>query len=129
MSFEDLADAWELWSEERQKVVLTYRPDVFDSHDYPAPCLPTIYITKGKRRRKPGKQTRPDDPWHVTLFLEPEVGTDSDSFQTREDALAGATELANRFHEGELDYRSLYQVPREHYLDRLDELTGRDNDK
>jgi hypothetical protein len=47
-------------------------------------------------------------------------------YDEREDALEGSAALARRFAGGELDYRAAYQVPREAYLDRLDELTGRD---
>lgn len=126
MSFDAVAEGWTVWSDGREKAVLAYRPDVFDSQAFPAPCLPTIYLSKGRRRRKPGKQTRPDDPWYVTLALEPEVDRDADSYDSREAAEAGANDLAARFASGELDYRSLYQVPREDYLDKLDELTGRE---
>jgi hypothetical protein len=124
MGFESLAEGWELWTESEEKAVLVYRPDVFDGDAFPAPCMPTIYVTKGKRRRKPGRDVRPGDPWYVTLFLEPEVNGDEESFDTREDAVAAAREVAQRFADGEIDYRSLYQVPRETYFERLDELTG-----
>jgi hypothetical protein len=40
-------------------------------------------------------------------------------------AEAGAADLAERFAGGEVDYRGLYQVPREGYFEKLDELTGR----
>jgi hypothetical protein len=33
-------------------------------------------------------------------------------------------DLATRFAEGDVDYRALYQVPREDYFARLDDLTG-----
>jgi hypothetical protein len=124
MGFESLAEGWELWTESEEKAVLVYRPDVFDGDAFPAPCMPTIYVTKGKRRRKPGRDVRPGDPWYVTLFLEPEVNGDEESFDTREDAVAAAREVAQRFADGDIDYRSLYQVPRETYFERLDELTG-----
>ncbi|WP_436924055.1 DUF5820 family protein [Halosimplex amylolyticum] len=125
MAFEGLDDDWVVWSEERHKAVLAYRPDVFDSDAFPAPCLPTVYLTKGRRRRHPGDQTRPDDPWFVTLYLEPEVNRPEDRYDSREEAQAGAVELAGRFAAGDVDYRSLYQVPREAYFEKLDELTGR----
>jgi len=126
MAFEAVADGWTVWTDGTEKAVLVYRPDVFDSDAYPAPCLPTVYVTKGKRSRKPGRDTRPDDPWYVTLYLEPEVDRDADSFDTREAAEAAARDLAARFDDGGIDYRALYQVPREDYLDKLDELTGPD---
>lgn len=123
---EGLAEGWEVWNEERTRLVLAYRPDVFDSQRFPAPCLPTIYLTKGRRGRRPGPHDPdPDDPWYITLFLEPEVADDERSFDTREAAVEGALDLAEDFASGALDYRSLYQVPRHEYLDRLDELTGR----
>lgn len=124
MGFETVPDGWTVWTDGTEKAVLVYRPDVFDSDAFPAPCLPTIYVTKGKRSRKPGRDTRPDDPWYVTLFLEPEVDRDAESFDTRGAAEAAATDLAARFHAGEIDYRALYQVPREEYLAELEDLTG-----
>jgi hypothetical protein len=124
MEFESLAEGWECWTANEEKAVLVFRPDVFDGDAFPAPCMPTIYVTKGKRRRKPGRDVRPGDPWYVTLFLEPEVNADEDSFDTREEAVAAAHDTARRFADGEIDYRELYQVPRETYFDRLDELTG-----
>jgi hypothetical protein len=125
MGFESLAEGWEVWTESEEKAVLVFRPDVFDGDAFPAPCMPTIYVTKGKRRRRPGRDVRPDDPWYVTLFLEPEINADEESFDTREDAVVAARDTARRFADGEVDYRGLYQVPRETYFERLDELTGR----
>lgn len=126
MEFEGLPEGWQVWSEERTKVVLTYRPDVFDSDAYPAPCLPTIYVTKGRRGRRPGRPTPdPNDAWYVTLFLEPEVQGEQQAFETEAAAVSGATELAASFADGDVDYRSLYQVPREEYFEQLDALTGR----
>lgn len=126
MTPDDLPEGWVVWHEEPTKLVLAYRPDVFDSETFPAPCLPTVYATKGKRDRRPGRNTPdPEDPWYVTLYLEPEVARDAEAFDSRAAAAAGARELARAFQAGDLDYRALYQVPREAYLDRLDELTGR----
>ncbi len=125
MALADLPEGWVVWHEEPTKLVLAYRPDVFDSQAFPAPCLPTVYATKGKRDRRPGRNTPdPDDPWYVTLYLEPEVARETDAFDSRDEAAAGARDLAQAFQVGDLDYRALYQVPREAYLDRLDELTG-----
>ena len=126
-SFDALREEWVLWSDETNRTVLVFRPDVFDSQEYPAPCLPTIYLTHGRRSRRPGSDPDPsaDDPWYVTLFLEPDVKRDSKRFETREDAVAGALTLAERFADGAVDYRDLYQVPREEYFTKLDELTGR----
>jgi len=126
MEFESLPPGWEVWTSEPTTAVLTYRPDVFDSDGFPAPCLPTIYVTRGRRSRQPGRETHPSDPWYVTLYLEPDVDRDAESFDTREAAEAAARDLAARFDAGEVDYRGLYQVPREDYLDELDALTGPD---
>jgi hypothetical protein len=126
MGFESLPESWVVWNDEPgQRAVLVYRPDVFDSEAYPAPCLPTIYVTRGPReqRRPPGEQSVATD-WRVTLTLEPEVGLPDRSFQTRPGAVEGAVGFAREFDRGEVDYRDAYAVPRERYLDRLDELTG-----
>ncbi len=126
MALDALADGWQLWNEEPQKLVFTYRPDLFNTEDYPAPCLPTIHITKGKRGRRPGrKDPAPDASWYVTLYLEPDVTDKERSFDSREGAITAGIDIAEQFATGEIDYRSLYQVPRPAYLDRLDELTGR----
>jgi hypothetical protein len=124
MAFESVPGGWKVWTDGAEKAVLVFRPDVFDSTDFPAPCLPTIYVTKGRRSRHPGSTTRPSDPWYVTLYLEPDVNRDAESYGTRADAEAAAADLARRFDAGEVDYRALYQVPRGAYLEKLDELTG-----
>lgn len=124
MDLSGLADDWNVWNQTEEKLILAYRPDVFDSEQFPAPCLPTIYLTRGKRTRRPGADRTGED-WYVTLYLEPEVDRSADSYPDRETAVGAAVELANRFADGDVDYRSLYQVPREAYLDELDALTGR----
>jgi len=124
MAFESVPEGWQVWSDGGEKAVLVYRPDVFDSADFPAPCLPTIYVTKGRRSRHPGATTSPGDPWYVTLYLEPEVDREADSYRTRAAAEEGALELARRFASGDVDVRGMYQVPREEYLDELEALTG-----
>jgi hypothetical protein len=121
----DLPDGWSIWNEDAHTVVLVYRPDVFDTAAFPAPCLPTIYVTKGERDRRPGpNEPDPDDPWYVTLYLEPDVDRPAETAHTRREAEAVAADLARRFAEGEMNLRGLYQVPREDYLDRLCELVG-----
>lgn len=122
-----LPEGWSIWNEEAGRIVVVYRPDVFDSESFPPPCLPTLYLTKGSRGRRPGRpEPDPDDPWYVTLSLEPDVTADRRQFDGRAAAIEGAVELAMVFADGEFDYRSLYQVPRERYLAKLDELTGRE---
>lgn len=126
MSFEGLPEGWVVWNEEPNgRSILVFRPDVFDSDAFPAPCLPTIYVTNGSRRRRPGAGARETDEWHVTLFLEPEVEAGTETYDDRAAAVDAAVAYADRFAAGEVDYRGLYQVPREAYFDRLDELTGR----
>lgn len=127
--FADLPAGWVVWSNEDEgRAVLVYRPDVFDAEEFPAPCLPTLYLTRGKRSRRPGTNpAAPDADWHVDLYLEPDVSLPgTHRFPTRTEAVDGVLEFARRFADGEIDYRGLYQVPRERYFDRLDELTGRD---
>jgi hypothetical protein len=125
MEFDALADGWEVWNAESTKVVLTYRPDVFDTEAFPAACLPTIYVTKGRRGRRPGRdRPSPDDSWYVTLYLEPDVTGEEREFESRAAAREGAAALAGEFTRGEVDYRSLYQVPRPEYFSKLDELVG-----
>ncbi|MXR50784.1 hypothetical protein GRX03_04080 [Halovenus sp. WSH3] len=125
MEFEEFPEGWTVWNEEPRKVILTYRPDVFNSDAYPAPCLPTIHIRQGKPSRKPGWNTpAPDAPWYVQLYLEPDVTADEQRYEGREAAATGARRLAERFVAGDIEYRELYQVPRPEYLDKLDELIG-----
>ena len=121
-----LPDGWARWSEAERKLVWAYRPDVFDGGTFPPPCLPTIYVTQGRRSRRPGgEEAAPGADWYVTLFLEPDVSRSAEKYPDRAAAVEGATALARRFADGDIDYRGLYQVPREDYFDRLDELTGR----
>ena len=125
MGFDSLPEGWRVWNDEPGgKGILAYRPDVFDSRAFPAPCLPTIFVTDGPLRRRPGSGAG-DGTWRVVLYLEPDVQAPVETYDSREAAVEGATELAGRFADGEIDYRGLYQVPREDYFDKLDELTGR----
>jgi len=124
MDLSGLSGEWSVWNRTETNLILAYRPDVFDSESFPAPCLPTIYLTRGRRTRRPGA-TRTGEDWYVTLYLEPEVARSPDSYPDRDTAVEGAVTLANRFAAGDIDHRELYQVPREAYLDELDELTGR----
>ncbi|XVH31807.1 DUF5820 family protein [Haloferacaceae archaeon DSL9] len=128
MSFDSLPDGWVVWNEEPSgRAILAYRPDVFNTEDFDAACLPTLYLTNGSRRRRPGAGAVSTDRWHVALFLEPEVEATTETHDERADALRTMTDLAARFAAGEIDYRGCYQVPRETYFDKLDELTGRES--
>ena len=127
-----LPAAWDVWAHgDDGRLVLAYRPDVFNADAFPAACLPTLYVTHGRRTRRPGRNptdTTATDDWFVTFYLEPDVTVENGRrFPDRSGALEYATELATRFAEGDLEYRSCYQVPRERYLDRLDQLTGRED--
>jgi len=124
MDLDSLAEDWTVWNRTETELILAYRPDVFDSDAFPAPCLPTIYLTRGKRTRRPGADRTGED-WYVTLYLEPEIDHQAASVPERDGAVDAAVALANDFAAGEFDFRSLYQLPREAYLDELDELTGR----
>jgi hypothetical protein len=121
-----LPDGWRLWSDDDARAVLVFRPDIFDGGEFPAPCLPTIYVTHGRRNRRPGveREAPPGASWVITLYLEPEVAAPEELFDSRAAALEAARDLAARFAQGDVDYRDLYQVPRENYFERLDELTG-----
>ena len=126
---EELPEGWTRWSDEPDRTVFVYRPDVFDSQAFPAACIPTLYLSDGPHQRRRPEQRRtgfPSREWYVTLYLEPDVALAEERYDERERAREGATALARRFAAGEVDYRSAYQIPREEYLDRLDELTGRD---
>jgi len=123
MDLDGLSEDWTVWNKTETELVLAYRPDVFDSEQFPAPCLPTIYLTRGKRTRRPGADRTGED-WYVRLYLEPDVDRDAETTPDRETAVERTVDLANRFAEGGIDYRALYQVPREEYLDELDSLTG-----
>ena len=121
-----LGAGWTVWSAAEDRAVAAYRPDVFDGSTFPAPCLPTVYVTRGRLNRRPeGNRNLPRDaPWVVTLRLEPDVEADSEAYDSKSAAVAGTEDVTEAFSTGEIDFRSLYQVPREEYLNKLDELTG-----
>lgn len=124
---ESLPDGWTVWNAEPEgRVILAYRPERFDGDAFQAACLPTIYVTNGSRRARPGAGQYATDEWHVTLFMEPEVEVRTTTYEDRDVALEAAADLAAAFDDGEVDYRAAYQMPRERYLDELDALTGRD---
>lgn len=122
-----LGEGWTVWNAEEDRAILAYRPDVFDGSSFPAPCLPTIYVARGRQSRRPegNRNLPPDAPWLVRLQLEPEIDRSPDEFEARSDAIDAAKRLTVRFSAGEIEYRSLYQIPREEYLEKLDELTDR----
>lgn len=125
----DLPEGWQVWTEDPDGGdIVVFRPDVFDSHEYPAPCLPTIQVAQRPPSRRKRRAGSDPDGWWVSLALEPEVRVkDADaSYDSRTAAVEGAVALAERFAAGDVDYRAAYQVPRDDYLDRLDELTGRE---
>jgi hypothetical protein len=127
--YDGLPEGWQVWANEPEgRSVLTYRPEVFNTKDFPAPCLPTIYVSNGSRKRRPGAGQVRTDTWHVSLLLEPEVEGPVERYDSRPAAVDGAVDLATRFSTGGIDYRGLYQVPREAYLDRLDDLVGAAHD-
>jgi len=54
---DDLPAGWRLWNEEPDgRVILAFRPDVFDADRFDPACLPTIYLSNGSRRRRPGRR-------------------------------------------------------------------------
>ena len=122
---------WQVWNEEPgSRLVLAYRPDVFDSDAFPAACLPTITVAPGKGPDQLPERRVTQSGWYRALFLEPAVRLrDVDAtYDSWEAAVAGATEAAAAFVAGDLDYRDAYQQPRETYLAKLDELVGADGE-
>ena len=118
---------WEVWNAEPGgRVVLAYRPDVFDSEAFDPACLPTLTVAPGRSPDRPPTRRDRADGWHAVLYLEPDIRVrNCDArFDDRASAVDGAREIAGRFARGGIDYRSAYQRPREAYLDRLDDLTG-----
>lgn len=115
-----LPDGWEVWSDRGDgRVVLAFRPARFDGDQFPAACLPTIYLSTDSRRRP---NAGASDEWVVVLSLEPEVELVSRRYEDRMTAVDGTVAVAERFVAGELDHRAAYHVPRDAYLDELDRL-------
>jgi hypothetical protein len=126
MSLTSPPEGWVVWNDEPERVVLVYRPDVFDGDAYPAPCMPTIDVSRGLRDRRPGRR-RVGDAWYVTLYLEPDVEAGRTNHPDRESAVGAALERGGGFARGDVEYRDHYQVPRPAYFEALDELTGRED--
>jgi hypothetical protein len=122
----DPPSGWTVWNDEpRGRRILVFHPEIFnESNDLPAPCLPTILVSNRSRTARPGASRVRTGTWHAVLTLEPEVKAVTEEFDSREAAVAGANDLARRFSGGEIDYRAAYQVPREAYFERLDEIVG-----
>lgn len=119
-------DGWEVWNDEPEgRLVLVYHPEVFDGSAFPPACMPTITVSPSSPDRPPGERPVPGR-WYVTLYLEPDVRVREEDgrFDSRERALDGARDIATRFATGQIEYREVYQIPREGYLDELDSLTG-----
>ena len=121
---------WQVWNEEPgNRLVLAYRPDVFDTEAFPAACLPTITVAPGNGPDQLPERRVRQTGWYRAFFLEPAVrlrGADA-SYDSWEAAVDGAHEVAAQFVAGDLDYRDAYQQPRETYLAKLDELLGVDD--
>lgn len=119
---DDLPDAWDVWSAEPHgRVVLAFRPDMFDAERFPEPCLPTIYISPERDRR-----TLPADAttrrWRVELRLEPDVLIADRRSDDWNGAVVAATDLARAFLAGEFSLRTAYHDPPAAYLDALEDL-------
>ena len=116
---------WQVWNEEPgSRLVLAFRPDVFDTEAFPAPCLPTIAVAPGRGPDQLPERRARQSGWYRALFLEPAVrihAADA-TYDEWPDAVEGAHDIAARFVAGEIDYRGAYQQPREAYLAMLDEL-------
>jgi hypothetical protein len=123
----DSPSGWTVWNDEpRGRRILVFHPEVFnESNDLPAPCLPTVLVSNRSRAARPGAARVRTGTWHVVLTLEPEVEAVAEEYDSRADAVAGANDIARRFAAGEIDYRAAYQVPREEYFERLDEVVER----
>ncbi|UPW00547.1 DUF5820 family protein [Halorussus gelatinilyticus] len=124
----DLPEGWTVWNDEPGgRAIFAYRPDVFDADQFPPACMPTLYVAAGQANRPAAEaEYGRTNVWRVEFFLEPEVElVPARTYDTRAAAVEGARELAAEFVRGELDYRGAYQMPREEYLDELDDLTDR----
>lgn len=122
---DDLPSGWQVWAaEDGGRIVLAYRPDVFNGEAFPPACLPTATVAPGASPDSHPERRANSGQWHVAFYLEPDVRVRAveASFGDRDDALEAAVATAERFAAGEVDYRGAYQEPRTAYLDRLDEL-------
>ena len=130
MTIDGLPDAWSVWDRAPgDRLILAFRPDVFNGSRFPAACLPTIYVREGEqdlRHAGPQPAAGTEGSWTVTLFLEPEVSERLGEAESFEAAERTAVEAAVAFAAGEVDIDTIYQLPREDYLETLHELIGSD---
>ncbi len=121
-----LADGWEIWNNEPQgRIILAYRPDIFNTTDFPAACLPTITIAPGPSPNAPPDHRQASSTWHVVLYLEPRVRvTKKDTtVATRPEAIEQAISLSHEFTDGQIDFTDAYIDPRLDYIMKLNQLT------
>lgn len=124
---DDVPPGWTVWNQESDgRLVLAFRPDVFDAEAFPAACLPTLAVAPGRSPDDPPDRRARSDAWHVAAYLEPSVRLREleGTFDSRTAAVDGALAAAERFAAGDVDVAAAYQVPREGYLDRLSEILG-----
>ena len=122
---DDLPPGWRVWNREAGgRIVLAFRPDVFNAESFPPACLPTIVVAPGRSPDDPPGRRARSDAWHVAAYLEPDVRLPelAGTFDARDAAIAGALDAASRFTAGDVDVAAAYQVPREAYLARLSAL-------
>lgn len=123
MDPDGLPAGWSVWDHvPEDRLILAFRPDVFDGSTLPPACLPTIYVREGERDpRRPGRRPAPgtEGRWTVTLFLEPDVRARLGERDTWEGARSLAVDRAGAFVAGEIAIEELYQLPHEEYLEAI----------
>ena len=128
MDTDAVPDGWSVWDHvEDDRLILAYRPDIFDGTQFDPACLPTLYVREGERDlRRTGlaPATGTEGMWTVTLFLEPEVSERLGACQSFKAACELAFDHARAFTRGEIDIEAIYHDPREAYLDTLDSMLG-----
>lgn len=120
---------WTVWNEEPgSRLTLAFRPDVFDTSAFPPACLPTVAVAPGAGPDQLPERRARQSGFYRALFLEPTVRVRAadETYDTWAAAVEGATQIAAAFAAGDVDYRGVYQAPREDYLAKLDELIGAD---
>lgn len=116
---------WTVWNEEPgARITLAYRPDVFDSSAFPPACLPTIAVAPGNGPDQLPERRARASGFYRALFLEPTVRVRAldATYADWDAAVDGALAVAAAFADGDVDYRAVYQAPRDDYLAKLDEL-------